>query len=57
MKYGSWCYCCYNLVCAVSGNDLNKCKGCKRNPNNHLKRGKEYDSNNHRESDKKERNG
>ena len=32
MKYGSWCYCCYNL----SGVDLNRCDRCKRRSNNHL---------------------
>lgn len=37
MAYDNWCHHCYNLVCAVDGvYDLNKCDGCKQNPNDHL---------------------
>lgn len=36
MEYDNWCYCCYNLACAISGVDLNICNGCKPNANDHL---------------------
>lgn len=37
MAYNSWwCYCCYNLTCVVSRDDLNKCDGCKKNFNDYL---------------------
>ena len=36
MGYDNWCYRCYNLVCAVDGDDLNKCNGCKQNSNDYF---------------------
>lgn len=36
MEYDNWCHHCCNLVCAVDGDDLNKCNGCKQNSNDHL---------------------
>lgn len=36
MKYGSWCYCCYNLICTSPGFDLNRCNRCEQRSNNHL---------------------
>lgn len=36
MKYSSWCYCCYNLICTSPGFDLNRCNRCEQRSNNHL---------------------
>ena len=36
MKYYNWCRRCYNLAGATCIVDLNKCDGCKQNPNDHL---------------------